>query len=184
MGRFLILVLTGLMVFGSAVAQGKPPKAESLAKLELTVEVATTDDDGYPSSLRITITNVGGVPVDMPMLKPDCSPDNGFHIETSWSPDDGHLGVGSGYGCGGSGGSGLIYRIQHDWVRLRPGEFMTECERVEWSNYAKDGPGTLEYWAEYFPPSVSGQEVASLLRNGYVIPTETLETRHSSFHLN
>jgi hypothetical protein len=184
MGRALVLALTGLMACGSACAQGKPAKAESLAKLELSVEVATTDDDGYPSALRITITNVGGVPVDMPVLKPDCSPDNGFHIETSWRPDDGHPGVGSGYGCGSSDRPTLMYRIQHDWVRLRPGEFMTESEHVEWSNYAKDGPGSLEYWVEYYPPSVSGQEIASLFQKGYVIPTETLETRHASFHLN
>ncbi len=73
MGRFLVLALAGLMVSGSAGAEGKKTKPESLAKLELSVEIATTDDDGYPSALRITIRNVGGVPVDMPVLHERCS---------------------------------------------------------------------------------------------------------------
>ena len=30
-------------------------------QLELTVEVATTSEDGYPEALRVTLENVGGV---------------------------------------------------------------------------------------------------------------------------
>jgi hypothetical protein len=184
MGRFLVLVLAGLMACGSASAQQKKAKPESLAKLELSVEIATTDDDGYPSALRITITNVGGVAVDMPVLKEACTPDNGLRIQSSWTPDESRPGVGRGYGCGEGDGPGLMHRIQHEWVRLRPGESMTDTEHVEWSDYEKDGPGTVEYWVEYEPPAVTDGEAATVQQAGYIIPTEKLETQHSSFHMH
>jgi hypothetical protein len=185
MGRFLVLVLAGLMVPGSAGAQGKKAKPESLAKLELSVEIATTDDDGSPSALRITIRNVGSVPVDMPVLHERCSPDNGgFHIQSSWSPDNPGPGIGSGYGCGSSGLQSLMYRILHDWIRLRPGESMTQTEPVQWTAYRGDGPGTVDCWVDYTPPAATDQEIASLQQAGYIIPTEKLETQHSSFRMH
>lgn len=185
MERSLLLIMAGLIACGSAGAQGKTQKPESPAKLELTMEVATTDDDGYPSALMITIRNVGDVPVDMPVLKGDCSPDNGFRIETGWTPDkpDGH-GYGSGGGCGIGDGPSLQSRIEHAWVRLRPGESMTQTERFNWGGYARGaGSGTVEYWVEYTPPAITEKEATILKQAGYLIPTETLETQHSSFHV-
>jgi hypothetical protein len=179
-----MLFLAAVAFAAPAAAQQKTAKPESLARLDLSVETATTDDEGYPSALRITIRNVGGVAVDMPVLKEDCSPDNGFHIQSSWQPDtDTGLGIGRGYGCGVGDGPALMYRIQHDWVRLRPGEFMTVTKRVGWSDYGKDGPGTVDYLVEYTPPSVTEQELASLSRAGYVIPDEKLQTPLVSFHM-
>jgi hypothetical protein len=167
------------------IGQRKAPKPESPAKLELSFEVATTDDDGYPSSLRITIRNVGGVPVDMPVLKEDCSPDNGFHIWSSWTPDEfNNHGSGSAYGCGSGDQQTLGWRVRNDWLRLRPSESMTDTQRVRWDDYRKEGGGTVEYWVAYTPPSATAQEIAALTQAGYVIPTEKLETPHSSFHVH
>lgn len=184
MGQSMVVILAGLIVCGSAGAQQKQAQPDSLAKLELSVEIATTDDDGYPSALRITITNVGGVPVDMPVLQRGCSPENGIRIESSWTADDPRApGRGFGGGCGAGDGPSLAYRIQHQWVRLRPGESMTDTERASWEAYAGLGSGTVEYWIEYTPPTVTIGEIASMQRAGYVIPTEKLETQHSSFHV-
>jgi hypothetical protein len=165
-------------------AQTRAQKPQSLARLELSMEIATTNDDGYPSSLRITVKNAGGVPVDMPVLKQGCSPDNGIKIQSTWMPDEptdhGH---GSGGACGMSDYPSLLYRVQHTWVRLRPGESMTNTERLTWSNGGENVPGTVEYWVEYMPPSATPAEVAELLGEGYVIPTDEVTTEHASFHV-
>jgi hypothetical protein len=168
------------------IGQSKAPGPESPAKLELSVEVATTDDDGYPSALLITISNVGGVAVDMPVLQEDCTPDNGYHVHFAWTPDESSdgLGEGYGYGCGTGGQPSLMFRVQHAWVRLRPGESMTQTKRIDWRDFARDGPGTVEYWVEYTAPKVTEEEAASLKRAGYFIPAEKLETQHSSFRVD
>ena len=177
------LFIAAVVLAGPVAAQRKAPRPESPAKLELTMEIATTDDDGSPSSLRVTIKNIGGVPVDMPVLAQACSPDNGFRIHASWSPDEpSGLGHGSGGACGMGDGPSLEYRVQHEWIRLRPGESMTTTERLRWTRY-EDGPGSVEYWVEYTPPSMSEGEFARLTEAGYVIPTEELETPHASFHV-
>jgi hypothetical protein len=155
------------------IGQPKTPKPESPAKLELSFEVATTGDDGYPSALRITISNVRGVAVDMPVLPQACLPDNGFRVEEAWTPDEptGH-GFGSGFGCGMEFGPNLPDRIEHEWVRLRPGESMTTTTRLRFARRDRDGPGTEEYWVEYTPPALRPEEIARLSQAGYVIPVE------------
>jgi hypothetical protein len=148
------------------------------------MEVATTNDDGYPSALRITITNVSEVPVDMPVLQKDCSPDNGFRIEASWTSDDGEFGPGRGFGCRSIDQPGLMNRVQREWVRLRPGEWMTQTERLDWSDYLMGGrSGTVEYWVEYWPPILTSQDTASLSRASYNVSTQKLVTPHASFHI-
>jgi hypothetical protein len=181
--RSAALFLAGIALAAPAIAQDKPPLHSTLARLELSMEIATIDDNGYPSALRITIKNVGGVPVDMPVLKGACNPENGVRVGATWIADDSiGNGIGSGGGCGGEGAS-LIERLRW-WVRLRPSESMTTTERADWSAYGKDGPGTVEYWIEYIPPSLSEKEFVSLANEGYQVPTQTLETPHSSFHMH
>jgi hypothetical protein len=167
------------------VAQPKAEKPQSAAKLELSMEIATTNDEGYPSAIRISVKNVGGVSVDMPVLKQGCSPDNGIEIQSTWAPDEptGH-GFGSGGACGMGDQPSLLIRARHTWVRLRPGESMTDTERLTWSNGGEKVPGTVEYWVEYTPPDATPAEVAELFEQGYVIPTEKLTTEHSSFHVH
>jgi len=149
------------------------------------MEIAATDDDGNPSALRVTVTNVGDVPADMPILSQGCAPDNGIRLQSTWIPDEpSGRGYGSGYGCGIVDGPGLIYRVEHDWVRLRPGEFMTDTERLVWDRRDEEGRGTVEYWVEYTPPAVTTKEAANLLQSGYVIPAEKLETPHASFRVH
>lgn len=184
MDRSITLLIAAAVICGSARAQQNPPKPESPAKLELTMEVATTDDDGHPTALAITITNVGSVPVDMPTLKQGCSPDNGIRIVSSWTPDlPSDHGFGSGSACGMFDQPALLYRVQHDWVRLRPGESMTDTERLVWDQHHEEGPGTVEYWVEFTPPAATAKDIADLLQSGHIIPTEELETAHASFHI-
>jgi hypothetical protein len=183
MARFAITILAVVVLCVPGLAQTKAQKPQSLARLEMSMEIGTTDDDGYPSSLRITVTNVGGTPVDMPVLKQECSPDNGIKIQSTWVPDEPtDHGYVSGGACGMSDQPSLLYRAQHTWVRLQPGESMTNTERLTWSNGGENVPGTVEYWVEYTPPSATPVEVEGLLQEGYVIPTEALKTPRASFH--
>ncbi|HEV2214751.1 MAG TPA: hypothetical protein VGR64_05635, partial [Terracidiphilus sp.] len=77
----------------------------------------------------------------------------------------------------------LMYRIQHDWVRLRPGEHLTESVQIRWVAY-EAGPGTVTYWVVYTPPDATAVQVNKLMQDGTYIPTEKLETPHVSFNVN
>jgi len=67
-------VIVALMSAGTAMAAGqqKTEKPPNPVYLELSAEVATTTDDGYPAALRITVKNVGNVAVDMPIPISPC----------------------------------------------------------------------------------------------------------------
>ena len=171
-------------VFALAFLQPLPAHAGSgqkepahLAHLELTAEVAATSEEGAPSAVRVTLRNVGNVAVDMPLLRPGCHPDNGVQIGTSWTSLDGKLGGGSGGNCGTDHQPTLRQRVSTQWIRLRPGEFMTTSLQIE--ALPREGH-TVEYWVEYIPPDATPKEVEDLLAAGYVIPTQKLETEHRS----
>ena len=160
-----------LCVQGTAEAQ-KKPAPKSLAQLELTMEVATTSDDGYPTVVRITLKNVGATTVDMPNLQISCMPDGGIEVQTEWTPDDRKsVGEGWGHSCGRSDSPSLLKRIKQDWLRLRSGEFITVSESIR-DRISDLKSGTLEYWAEYIPPRASAKELADVQQAGYIIPTE------------
>jgi hypothetical protein len=185
MHRATAVWVSAVLVCCSALGQQKQPKGESPARLELTMEIATTDDDGNPSALLVAIRNVGTVSVDMPVLSQGCAPDNGTHINTSWTSDDPKDGgSGSGYGCGISDLPSLNERVRNKWVRLRPGESMTYTGRVDLSMYRNKPPGTVEYWVDYTPPEATAAEAEALFEAGYIIPTQKLSTEHKTFHLN
>jgi hypothetical protein len=177
------MIVAAVMIPCGVRGQQKAAKSESPAQLELSVEVAATTDEGYPSALRITISNVGSVAVDMPVLKRGCSPDNGIQVQSVWIPDSPTAGeIGSGGGCIVGVAPSLRERLQNDWIRLRPSEFMTDTERVQW-NYPFDAGGTVEYWVEFYPPIAPAKELDAVTDSGFVIPTRRLETEHSSFHV-
>ena len=170
-----------VLPFGSC-AQQERAKPRSPAELGLTAEVATTTDDGYPSTLRVTLKNVGGATVDMPMLAQGCSPDNGERLVVSWTSDDSSLDSGSGMSCGMSDQGSLMTRLKRDWIRLRPGESMTVTERIR-GKYDETKRGTVHYQVEYDPPRATNADLAQVFSAGFVIPTEKLTTTEQSFRI-
>lgn len=159
-------------------AQSAVKKPASLAQLELTMEVATTNDDGNPQALRVTVKNVGSVVVTMPLLNSGCHPDNGVWVRSAWVSADEKRGSGGGGGCGIGDQPTLVERATRSWIRLRPGEYMTTMLEIRSS--VKE-PGTVDYWVEYVPPDAKAHEIEELLRAGHEIPTEKMETEHRSF---
>lgn len=154
---------------------------ESLAQLELTAEVAASTAEGYPAALRVTLRNVGILSVTMPLLGTGCHPDNGLQLESGWMSIDEKRGIGGGVGCGMGDRPPLQKRVESEWIRLAPGEFMTTMLRME---IPSRQPGTIEYWAQYTPPDATERERAALLRAGYLIPTEKLQTEHRAFAIH
>lgn len=181
---FASSLLLGI-VAGAASAQEKSAKPQSPAQLELTGEVAATTDEGYPAALRITVRNAGNLTVDMPVLSPSCHPDGGVQVRLSWTSDDpeDHTGYGDGYACGMSDMPRIEKRIENDWIRLRPGEFLTVTENIR-GRYRKFKPGVVEYWVEYTPPDATPETVKELLESDHIVPSESLETPRSSFRLH
>ena len=153
----LVLSMGLLLCDGVCTAAQQKAAEKSLAQLELTMEVATTTDDGYPAALRITLRNVGVVTIDLPLLKTSCTPEGGIDLQMRWTANDPtHLGFGWGGGCGSGDNLSLLKRIKEQWIRLRPGEYMTMTESIR-GRVAELTSGTLEYWAEYIPPEVSAR---------------------------
>jgi hypothetical protein len=114
-------------------AQQKPEKPRNPAQLELTMEVAATTEESYPSVLRVTVKNVGNVAVDMPMPVPGCLPHGGyFAVQLYWQPNDpsNDKGRGWGMGCGGGERLSLMERVRNNWIHLRPGEFIVSSENL------------------------------------------------------
>lgn len=179
-GLFVLSICVSLFMPGSILAQIKTaPK--SLAQLELTMEVATTSEDGYPSAIRITVKNIGAVPVDMPLPEGSCVVEGGgVQVRSAWHSTDGLTGSGSGGSCGTDHFPTLQWRMQNEWIRLRPGEFVSLTKNVR-RDFRDRKPGTVEIWAEYQPPEVKPAELAALEQVGYIIPTEKIETEHRSF---
>ncbi len=166
----------------SASAQQKTEKHPSLAQLELTAEIAATTDDGLPAALRITIKNAGSLVVDMPLSPFSCYPSGGVSVEFFWHSNQDNTGEVHGHGCGGGKSQPLTERVPEDWIRLRPGEFVTSTENLR-SLFRNLKPGVVEYWVEYTPPDATPKEILALQELGYIIPTENLATAHKHFDI-
>lgn len=163
-------------------AQSAAVKPVGPVRLELTMETASTSDDGYPAALRVTVKNVGGVAVSMPMLASGCHPDNGVQVQSYWLREDEKSGGGGGFGCAVGDQPALFDRAKTQWIRLQPGEFMTTMLRVGLPT--NETGAVISYWVEYTPPDATPKEIEQLLQAGCVIPTEKLETEHQSFPIH
>lgn len=181
------LLLSAVVLFLPATAQLLAQKAPrppaNSGKLELSSEVATTTEEGCPSSVRVTITNVGYTPAIMPTLRQGlCGPERGIHVVMTWTAADRHSGSGGSWDdCVGSGLT-VQSLIRRSWVLLRPGEFMTETIDLR-GRYSDYQPGTVTYHIEYLPPAASPKDIAGQAALGYFIPTEALATADESFDL-
>jgi hypothetical protein len=151
--------------------------------LELTLEIAATTKDGQPAALRVTLRNAGSLAVDMPLPALDCHLGDGdLTVEFDWhSADMDDL---SGYGSACIGGADheppLMERVEKKWLRLQPGESMTQTMSLR-EKFGRFNPGTVDYWVEYSPPRLSKADVAQLEAAGYLPPTEQVKTEKKSF---
>jgi hypothetical protein len=185
MKRAVSLLALAMIPSFAATGQQEAKKPVSAARLELTTEVAATTENGYPSILRITLKNAGNVAVELPMPE-QCVPGGGslhvIHEVHSDNPFDG-LELGTGHGCVRGDSQSIEKRIENEWIRLQPGEFIVLSDSTLRRSLQWVQQGTVEFWAEYTPPDVTVQEFAELTNSGHVIPTEKLESEHKSFHV-
>ncbi|MFP5234679.1 MAG: hypothetical protein ACLGSD_02155 [Acidobacteriota bacterium] len=168
---------------GPAAGQSAAPVIMPRAHLTLSSEVATTTDEGYPSSLRVTLTNAGDMAVSMPLLMQGCGPSNGVQVMVTWVPSgSSNQGLGTGRNCGT--GHQPLYEewVRNEWLRLRPGEFMTITVALPSLSVSRKS-GTTTYWVEFVPPDATPQVLNDLWRDGFLIPTEKLRTKEASFQI-
>jgi hypothetical protein len=171
-------------VFHRAAAQQTTAASKEVARLDLSIEVATTTDAGLPAALRFTLTNAGNVPVEVPFPAMDCDgPDGSIRIQTVIHFDEGE-GQRFGHGCGGSVSDRptLLVRIRTRWFHLRPGEYLTFTGDARSMIDLADKPATYEYWAVYEPPALTAGDRAAVTRNGLVVPSEPVESNSLEFH--
>ncbi|HEX4321113.1 MAG TPA: hypothetical protein VHZ52_09425 [Acidobacteriaceae bacterium] len=179
--------LLPLLVFPTAIlAQQKTHKPISLARLEVSSEVAATTRQGQPAVLRITLKNVGNISVDLPMPNSGCTNEDGSVIvRLVWSssdPDD-HTGFGEACGGGVTDCPSLMDRARDEWVHLLPGEFLTFNENIH-TRTARWKPGNVEYWVTYDPPRLNVKDISELQAAGFIVPDEKLTTDHKTFPIH
>ena len=186
MKRALAVVMfcaaSGMLTAQSTGAE-KPAKQPNPVQLELTMDVATTTDDGLPVALRFTLTNIGNVAVDLSMPAIDCFGSNGSIHVRSVARLDGPGTPAGGHGCVGGGfdGPSFAERVKSSWFHLRPGEFLTFIGDRRTMVDLAGGPATYDYWAEYEPPSLTEKERAELADEGRYAPSEKVSSGHLGF---
>jgi hypothetical protein len=182
----LAAIFLPVLAFSVAMqAQQKPHRPASLARLEVSSEIATTTQQGQPAVMRITLKNICDVAVDLPMPSVNCSSEDGtLSVEILWHSDDPDDQTSSGRGCGGSltDRPSLMDRVRNGWIHLLPGEFLTVSENLH-QYIAGMKPGTIEYWTIYAPPRIKPKDLADLQAGGYIVPEEELSTDHRTFSI-
>ena len=187
---FLALSLVAAVCFwpDAAFAQSErtdPPANPPGVRLELTMEVATTTQDGLPAALRFTLANIGSVAVEIPWPAIDCAGSNGsIRIETVVRFDGPQPGETYGHGCGGGVDHELplLDQIRTQWFHLRPGEYLVFTgDRRNMIDKA-GAPATYEYRAIYYPPDLTPAQRLLAAKNGYLIPSETVESDSLRYH--
>lgn len=175
----LVLGIAGV-VRAQTIAKGPVNPAE----LELTMEVATTNEDGSPQALRFTLMNKGNIAVVLPIPAIDCITGNGriyLHSKIiAGKPEGG----GVGHGCSSGGGHGertIIETIKKRWFQLQPGEFLVFTGDGRAMLDKSDGLMTYEYWAEYEPPHLSEADRDSASQAGYIVPTNDVVSSRLTF---
>jgi hypothetical protein len=168
---------------GSAEAQ-QNPAPQNPVQLELTMEVATTTEDGLPAALRFTLRNVGYVAVDLPLPVLDCVGSSGtIRVKSKVHLEGAPPSTGKAHGCGYGRDHELpiAERIRTQWFHLLPGEHLnlTGDRRILIDKV--DAPATYDYWAEYEPPALTPDQRAEAARSGYLVPTETVQSDHLSY---
>ena len=179
----VVVFALSCVVAAQAGAQAKAAQSPNPVKLELAMEAATTTEDGLPAALRFTLTNVGNVAVDLPIPAIDCQGRNGTIRVRALIRLDHPGDSGSGHGCGYGIGDGpsLNERVKSSWLRLRPGEYLTFLGDRRALVDRAGGSATYEYWAAYDPPSLSAEERSQLAKDGYIAPTEQVESAHLTY---
>jgi hypothetical protein len=178
-----ILSLSLNTAASDAQGQQKIDMPANSVHLELTAEVAATDDEGIPSAMRIILKNIGDTAVDLPVPNRNCPWDGGVAFKFNWTSRDHSTGYIETGDCGATDEPPLIERVHQDWVRLRPGEFLTSTENLR-HRFTSLGSGTVDYWVKFTPPMATPEEVSALKRTGYCIPTESIETPHRTFTIH
>jgi hypothetical protein len=171
------------MLAAQSPAGEKPAKQPNPVQLELTMEVATTTEDGLPAALRFTLTNIGNVAGDMPYPGIDCHGSNGGIFVRAKVRLDGPSNGGSGHSCAGGliDGPSFSEMVKSSWVHLRPGESLTFTGDRRNMLDRVNGPATYDYWAEYESPPLTEKERAELAEEGRYAPSEKTVSAHLRF---
>jgi len=111
------------------------------------------------------------------------SGDGGLEIRLLWHSLDGKSGAGGGCSAGSSDRPRLLDRARDAWIRLQPGEFIVASESLR-PRLNRLGPGTVEYWIEYTPLTITPTEMVELTNAGYFVPSEKIETPREKFDVH
>ena len=182
--RYWIAAMSALALSVAGFAQSVV-KSASPAKLELKMEVATTNDDGSPQALRFTLTNAGDVAIVLPEPAILCSGIYGrLYVQSkiiAGTPKAAGLTVGCTYTSGMDQSRTIVETIRDSWFHLRPGEFLVFTVDGRHLLAKSEGLITYEYWAEYNPPMVNDVLRIEAESAGYHIPSDSVASAHLTY---
>jgi len=139
--------------------------------------------NGVPDTFSFVLVNAGNHDVRIPNVSRCLSRHSGtvaLRLELSpVSPTS----TGQGGGCAQSvDPPRMILEDAKFWTTLKPGEsFTVSYKRVELFVF-EQVPGAYEFWGEYRPPKLTGEEIGLLQRAGIDFASETLRSAPLRFN--
>ena len=185
--RYIAFALSlGSATFASAQLFNYPPATKDTKPANLELRLEPKDiQNGKPQAFTFVLVNISDHDVRVPVgLLRNCGGNfqkGYFRLGLKFTPLKPGIPRG-GYGCSGDGGDWppILERIR-SWNVLRPNESLrVEVEKKQ-LNYDDTEPGTYDFWAIYFPPSISQEDQAVLRQAGIDFPHDMLSSAHVEY---
>lgn len=181
---FAIALALGSTTWAFAQATGTQPAVKDKSdNLQLRLEPKDIQG-GVPKAFTSLLVNISDHDVRVPQPVVDCGYDaqiGSLKLQLKFTPL-GRVHTKGVTGCGGSiGGSFDILLEVQGWKLLHTGESLSIEASKQFLLYEEQNAGTYEFWAAYYPPSISEADQATLRQAGIDFPHDALSTAHVVF---
>jgi hypothetical protein len=181
MDRLNILVLA-LAVVSPTVGISQP-RAEEQSGLELRLQPEDVQA-GVPEAFTFVLVNRSNHDVRVPMPSIECEDppfDGNFRLKVEFKPSRPNApGFGSGCTNDRMDRPAIMNRVKN-WKNLHPGESLSLRVVRKRLLYRYQEPGTYDFCAHYFPPSVTLSDREALNQAGIDFPQNELTSAHVTF---
>ena len=181
-GRLNILLGLALAVISPTVGISQP-RAEEQPGLELRLQPEDVQA-GVPEAFSFVLVNRSNHDVRVPMPSIECedpSFDGSIFLKVEFQPlRPDAPGFGSGCANDRMDRPAIMNRVKN-WTNLHPGESLSLRAVRKRLLYPDKEPGTYEFCAHYFPPSVTPGDRETLNQSGIDFPQNELTSAHVTF---
>jgi len=179
--RTVLGIALSISAVTAAFPQGNPEAKRD--NLELRLE-AEDIQDGIPQTFTFLLVNKSNHDIRVPTPAIECEDpvnDGSFWLKVNFRPSRPDEN-GFGYGCSNdrTDRRPILDRVK-TWKNLRPGESIVLKVARERLHYDCKEPGTYEFWAYYFTPTMTPSDRKVLSQTGIDFPHSQLTTTSVTF---